>query len=268
MHYSPHLIEMRNQMPALFPDSGSENLAFSVSDAAARSDFSVLAMDSVPEYHLCASTDGFQVMALYRYDTSGHRVDNITDWGLRQFEKRYGKGAGLTREAIFHYVYAVLHDPAYRQKYALNLKRELPRIPLYADFAQWSAWGKVLLDLHIGFEAVTPWPLTRHELPGIAKPRSRLKAEREAGRIVIDDATTLSGIPPAAWDYRLGNRSALEWVLDQYKETLPRDPTIREKFNTYRLADYKEKVIDLLGRVCTVSVETIKIISTMTQKES
>ena len=86
---------------------------------------------------------------------------------------------------------------------------------------------------------------------------------REAGRIVLDSQTTLTGVPPEAWDYKLGNRSALEWILDQYKEKKPKDPTIREKFNTYRFADYKEKVIDLLARVATVSVRTQEIVAAM-----
>ena len=80
---------------------------------------------------------------------------------------------------------------------------------------------------------------------------------------MIDSETTLTGIPSEAWDYRLGNRSALEWILDQYKEKKPKDPTIREKFNTYRFADYKEKVIDLLMRVTTVSIRTVGIVNSM-----
>ena len=74
----------------------------------------------------------------------------------------------------------------------------------------------------------------------------------------------LQGIPPEAWTYKLGNRSAIDWVLDQYKEKKPKDPTIREKFDTYRFADYKEKVIDLIARVTTVSVETVRITREMT----
>ena len=90
-----------------------------------------------------------------------------------------------------------------------------------------------------------------------------LRADREAGSIAVDSETMLRDIPSEAWDYRLGNRSALEWVLDQYKEKRPKDPTIRQKFDTYRFADYKEKVIDLLKRVTTVSVETMSIVSAM-----
>ena len=81
--------------------------------------------------------------------------------------------------------------------------------------------------------------------------------------LILDSETQLSGVPVAAWDYRLGNRSALEWILDQYKEGTPTDPTVREKFNAYRFADYKEKVIDLLKRVTRVSVETMEIVEAM-----
>ena len=94
-------------------------------------------------------------------------------------------------------------------------------------------------------------------------PNTLLKADKEACRIPLHNQTALAGIAPEAWDYKLGNRSALEWILDQYKEKTPKDPTIREKFNTYRFADYKEKVIDLFARVTTVSVETQHIVAAM-----
>lgn len=90
-----------------------------------------------------------------------------------------------------------------------------------------------------------------------------LKADKDTGNIRLDSETQLSGVPREAWDYRLGNRSALEWILDQYNEKTPKDPTIRAKFNTYRFADHKETVIDLLDRVTRVSVETMKIVAAM-----
>jgi predicted helicase len=90
-----------------------------------------------------------------------------------------------------------------------------------------------------------------------------LRADPAAGSIALDSETTLRGIPPDAWLYKLGNRSALDWVLDQYKEKKPKDPTIRAQFDTYRFADYKEKVIDLLLRVTTVSVETVRVTQAM-----
>ena len=116
---------------------------------------------------------------------------------------------------------------------------------------------------------MTPAQLKRIDLPdekarkaGLS-PECILKADKDGGRIIVDSETTLTGIPPEAWDYRLGNRCALEWILDQYKEKKPKDPMIREKFNTYRFAEYKEKVIDLLMRVTTVSVRTVAVVDAM-----
>ena len=135
--------------------------------------------------------------------------ENITDWALDQFRKHYQPGRGkkeepITKEAIFHYVYAVLHDPVYREKYALNLRREFPRIPFYRDFWQWADWGKALMELHIGYEGVEPWKLKRTDVTdekakqaGQA-PKAMLKADKETGRIVLDSETTLAGVPPEA----------------------------------------------------------------------
>jgi len=208
-----------------------------------------------------------------RLDKKGEQLDNITDWALEKFRAHFEKNKKpkrpITRDAIFHYVYGVLHDPIYREKYAQNLKREFPRIPFYADFWRWADWGEKLMALHIGYETVEPWPLERIDAPeeksrksGLA-PKAMLRANKDSGNIQLDGETQLTGVPPEAWAYRLGNRSALEWILDQYKEKTPKDPTIREKFNPYRFADHKEKVIDLLKRVTRVSVETMKIVEAM-----
>ena len=214
-----------------------------------------------------------QCLPLHYYTEDGRRVSNITpsgiqrindhyrkEWG-KDFEKVAGKD-GITAEQIFAYTYAVLHDPAYRHDYEVDLRREFPRLPLYHDFDVWAPMGQELLDLHIGFESAEPYPLEREET-GKEPGKPKLRADKERGVIVLDDATRLTGVPERAWAYRLGNRSALEWVLDQYKERKPKDPTIAARFNTYRFADYKERVIDLLRRVCTVSVETMDIVDGM-----
>ncbi|MDM8557211.1 type ISP restriction/modification enzyme [Candidatus Parabeggiatoa sp. HSG14] len=205
-----------------------------------------------------------QCLPLYRYDKQGNRHDNITDWGLNQFCSHYQDDT-ITKENIFHYTYAVLHHPTYREKYALNLKREFPRLPFYEDFPQWAIWGKQLIDLHLNYETIKKYLFKRinKKLASNKANKPRLKADKNKGEIDLDAITTLQGIPPEAWEYKLGNRSALEWILDQYKEKKPRDKTIAEKFNTYRFADYKETVVELLQRVCTVSVETIRIVGEM-----
>ncbi len=241
-------------------------------------------------------TDDIQCIPLYYYKNEEIRQDNITDWAFQLFNNYYRPNepsspvcyAGsselrkefrldipavnsISKGAIFHYVYAVLHHPAYRKKYELNLKREFPRIPMYDHFQQWASWGKRLMDLHINYETVTPYPLERKDLvmettSGVDIDNLQgaiLKAYKEEGKIEIDAFTTLSGIPATAWEYRLGNRSALECVLDHCKEKKPGGSTIAEQFNTYRFSNYKEQVIDLLMRVCRVSVETMKVVGEM-----
>jgi len=130
-------------------------------------------------------------------------------------------------------------------------------------------WGEKLMALHIDYNAIEPWGLERVQAvddtankSGFA-PKPMLKAMKEAGVIILDSDTQLSGVPNSAWSYRLGNRPALEWVLDQFKETVAKDRTIREKFNTYRFPEYKERVINLLMRVTRVSVETMEIVDAM-----
>ena len=268
-YYAPIITHRRYQMPRIFPHGGkfqNKAICFCVNGRF----FYVLATDKLVDYHFTGDT---QCLPLYRYTDKGELFSNITEWGIRRINEHYKKEWGedfeaiypdgdITAEHIFAYTYAVLHDPVYRDKYAIDLLREFPRLPLYHDFDLWARMGQELLDLHVGFESAEPYPLQRIDKPEAAK-KVRLRPNKEQGTIELDDKTTLTGVPPDAWRYRLGSRSALEWVLDQYKEKKPRDPTIAEKFNTYRFADYKEQVIDLLKRVCTVSVRTMEIVDGM-----
>ena len=237
--------------------------------------FYTLASDKLTDWHFTGDT---QCLPLYRYTGDGERVSNITQWGIDHINGHYrwewgddfqmlAGESGITAEEIFAYTYAVLHNPAYRHEYAVDLLREFPRLPLYRDFHHWAEMGQKLLDLHIGFESAEPYPLERHDRKEVDPTRAILRADKERGTITLDERTTLAGIPERAWEYQLGSRSALEWVLDQYKERKPRDPTIREKFNTYRFSDHKERVIDLLRRVCTVSVATMEIVDSMAHRE-
>ena len=225
--------------------------------------FYTLAANQLTDLHF---TGDSQCLPLYRYTAEGARISNITEWGLRQFIEHYDDA--ISAEEIFAYVYAMLHDPAYRQKYEIDLRREFPRLYFQEDFAWWAQQGRELLDLHLEFETAEPWPLERHEKDGVTPTRAILRPDKDRGTITLDDQTTLAGVPTEAWEYRLGNRSALEWVLDQYKERKPRDPTTRERFNTYRFADHKERVIDLLGRVCAVSAFTTNIVEELDTRSS
>ena len=279
LYFDGHLNEMRNMTTRLFGESGGvTNSSIVLTDAGSQKPFMVQVVDSVLDYHYVGAAAAAVALPIARIDDDGQSHDNITDWALKQFTAHYadeiGKGKSarkITKEAIFHYCYAVLHDPLYREKYAQNLKREFPRIPFYKDFWQWAAWGEALMALHIGYEGVAPFALTRTDVPDAKtraaglEPKAMLRADPATGSIALDSETTLSGIPAEAWTYKLGNRSAIDWVLDQYKEKKPKDPTIREKFDTYRFCDYKDKVIDLLARVTTVSVETVKLVQLMNE---
>ncbi len=270
LYYDRRLIEMINQTHAFFGPTVGNNIGI-VFRSGKRADFAVIAATQLPAVDIFTPSAG-QIIARSRF-VNGVKVDNITDWALQQFHARYDTGKKpkrpITKDAIFHYVYGVLHDPVYREKYAQNLKREFPRIPFYPDFWKWAEWGEKLMELHIDYKTVKPWKLKRvdvsDEKSKKAKlpPKPSLKADKENGIIVLDSETQLTDVPPEAWSYKLGNRSALEWILDQYKEKTPKDPTIRAKFNTYRFADHKEKVIDLLMRVTRVSVETMEIVEVM-----
>jgi predicted helicase len=144
---------MQYQLPMIFPNQQSENIVIAVNVGSKL--FNVLASKCLVDYHFNGDS---QCLPLYHYDGEGTRRDNITDWALKQFQSHYQDKA-ITHLDIFHYVYAVLHDPAYREKYRLNLKREFPRIPFYNDFRNWSAWGGRLMELHLGYEKVDPFPL-------------------------------------------------------------------------------------------------------------
>ena len=272
LYFDQSLNEMQYQLPEVFPkgtDQENVALGFCVNGKS----FYVLATDRVVDLHFTGDT---QCLPFRRYTEDGRRVSNITEWGLRRINEHYRNEwgeyfdsaypDGITAEDVFAYAYAVLHDPVYRHDYRVDLLREFPRLPLYHDFDTWAKMGHELLDLHIGFESAEPYPLARRDRPSLKPYKTRLLANTSSGVITLDDGTTvttLTGIPEDAWRYRLGSRSALEWVLDQYKERKPRDPTIRERFSAYRFADYKEQVIDLLRRVCTVSVKTMDVVDDM-----
>jgi predicted helicase len=262
LYFDKHFNGRTYQWFNIYNEKKSDNKYIVIPGLASPKNFHLLATEAIVDLNCLPA--GSQCLPLYSYDKQGNPIDNITDWGLTQFQTHYND-KDIKKIDIFHYTYAVLHNPIYRQKYEQNLKRDFPRIPFYDNFPQWVTWGKQLMELHINYETINPYPLTRvnSSETEITNPKPKLKADKIKGEIILDTVTTLTDIPKTAWEYRLGNRSALEWILDQYKEKKPRDETIAKQFNNYRFADYKEQVIDLLMRVCTVSIETVKIIQAM-----
>lgn len=234
----------------------SENSAI-VIGGYGRKDFSLLAVNLIPNLNFYA--DPAQCFPLYTYAVGGKiRRDNITDWALGQFQAKYGPN--VTKRDIFHYVYALLHHPDYRERYKENLKRELPRLPLVADadgtvFQTYVTVGAELAALHVGYEDAAEYLLKEEVTKDVPfswrVTKMRLSTDKTA--VKINDSLTLTGIPPEAFGYRLGNRSALEWVLDQYQVTTDKRSGLVSDPNRADAPDY---IARLVRRVVTVSVET------------
>jgi predicted helicase len=192
---------------------------------------------------------------LYTYDEDGtNRRENISLNTLIRFQTHYGDDK-ITRWDIFHYVYALLHHPGYRERFATNLKRELPRIPFAPAFRTFAKAGKELTKLHLAYEKAAEHPLKRvenREVP-LSSRVERMKLAPDKRAIIYNEFLTLEGIPPKVFDYKLGNRSALEWVIDQYSV----DPESESDPNN---PDDPEYIVRLIGKVITVSLETLKLV--------
>jgi predicted helicase len=233
-----------------------------VSDHGHRSPFSVLVSNAIVDLHVLATNDSFQCFPFYTYDEDGNnRRENITDWALRQFQAHYG--IPITKWDIFHYTYALLHHPGYRERYAENLKRELPHIPMLGTgdtFTTLVAIGQQLRHLHIEYETVEEHPALEW-VENKAVPWSwqvqKMKLNREKTAVIVNQSLTITGIPPSTFGYQLGSRSALEWVIDQHQVKTDKRSGITNDPNR---ADDPEYLARLVGRVVTVSVETMALV--------
>jgi predicted helicase len=266
LYFDGVLVHRRYQQHRIFPLPGSEleNRAFAVSQIGYRAPtFNALAVACVPELHLCASVDGHQCFPFYTYSPDGtNRCENITDAALENFRQHYGNPA-ITKWDIFHYIYAVLHHPAYREKFADNLKRELPRIPFAPDFAAFAAAGRELARLHVEYETLEPWPLEWVENPAYPlsyRVEDKMRLNKDKTALAVNPSLTLAGIPPAAFEYRLGNRSALEWVVDQYRVTEDERSGIQSDPNR---EDEPQYIVRLVGQVVRVSIETVRTVRSL-----
>ena len=204
---------------------------------------------------------GSQCFPFYVYDEDGsNRRENITDWALDQFRTHY-KDKKIDKWAIFHYVYGLLHHPGYRAKFADNLKRELPRIPFAPDFKAFSKAGQSLAQLHLDYEKLKPWDLEFQETPGQSlsyRVEDKMRLTKDKTALIVNPSLTLAGIPPEAFTYRLGNRSALDWVIDQYQICTDARSGITSDPNR---EDDPEYIVRLVGQVIRVSIETMNIVN-------
>lgn len=263
--YFDHLLNQRRyRQPIVFPntDSETENQVICVAQTSEKP-FVSLGTNIIPNLVMCGGFGaGTQCFPLYTYTEDGNvRNDNITDWVLAEFQKHYKDGS-ISKRDIFHYVYAILHHPRYRERYAANLRRELPRIPFAPNFWEFAEAGKQLAELHVNYEGQPEFQLKwlENENEKVNYRVERMVLSRDKTEIIYNDFLTLSGIPLEVCEYRLGNRSALEWIIDQYAVSTERRSGIVKDPN--RLDD-PQYIIRLVGKVITVSLNTVNVIKSL-----
>ena len=237
------------------PDTETENRVIWLKVGAAWPMFAFM-VNKIPNL---LPQSGSQCFPFYTYDEDGtNRRENITDWVLEQF-RWYYEDDTITKWDIFHYVYGLLHHPDYREQYQANLKRELPHIPFTPDFWSFAKAGQRLSEIHIGYEDMPEYPLEFIETPDMPLDWrvEKMRFSKDKTQIVYNDFLTLDGIPPKALAYRLGNRSALEWIIDQYRVKEDKRSGI---INDPNREDDSQYIVKLIRKVITVSLETMEIV--------
>ena len=266
-----------------FPKSDTQNLAICVSGIGASKEFSALMVDTVPNLHFL---DTGQCFPRYRYistEATGRqtsltlgevkhtRVDNIPDETVSRFRNHY-RDKTIDADAIFYYVYGLLHSPDYKTRFASDLKKMLPRIPLVGNHTQFHAFsdaGRELAGLHVCYEEAEGWPLTiRDEQDDLGEDeRFQVKKMGFGGTHRTPDKTTISynthitveGIPLKAYEYVVNGKSAIEWVMERYQVAQHKDSKIVNDPNEW--SDDPRYILELLQKVVTVSMKTVEIVS-------
>lgn len=294
VYFDSHLNHRTYQLKKLFPTPAHENIAFGFTGRGATKEFSVLMVDTLPDLE---SISKAQWMSLYTYEpvieddgglnlnlSGGEVVDgytrkeNITDATLTAYRSTYGDES-IAKEDIFYYIYALLHHSEYREKYAADLKKMLPRIPLVRGFWEYSRAGRALAELHLGYESVEPYPLDEVvSSPAPEDPEEcfefyrvqklQFGPKKDKTRIKYNGHLTLKGIPEEANEYQVNGRSALEWVIDRYQVKTDKDSLITNDPNDYcRAVNDPRYIVDLIKRLVTVSLETQKLVGTLPRFE-
>lgn len=284
--YQKEFIQRTYQQTKLFPTPESKNIVISLSGIGSSKNFSVLVTDKIPDLQLMFNG---QCFPLYWYEeneqqglfsTEGGdyvRHDGISDWMLKEVKDRFGGKRSITKETIFYYVYGLLHSPAYRETFAADLKKSLPRIPIvddYEAFIDFYHAGKTLADLHLNYEQVDPLPdiiitdtykgSDEAEHYRVNKMRFPKKGEQNA--IIFNDFIRIDNIPDKAYDYVVNGKSAIEWVLERYAVAVNKDSLIKNDPNAWGEEHGQPSYIfDLLLAVISVSVQTADIVGRLPQ---
>lgn len=278
--------------PKMYPMTSTQNIVICLSGIGANKDFSAYITDCIPEYQLISNG---QCFPLYWYDDSTAdiadlfsspqneadryvRRNGITDWILSTARKQYGSKVG--KEDIFYYVYGILHSPQYRTAFASDLKKSLPRLPLVDsadDFWVFSRAGRDLAELHLNYETVEPYKgcllvyganTNRGDSINYRVEKMRFgkldSKTPDKTKIHYNQHITIEGIPLEAYDYVVNGKSAIEWIMERYAVTVNKDSGIRNDPNDWAVEhDDPKYIFNLLLRIITVSLETMKIVRSL-----
>jgi len=292
-YFDRQLNERVLQMPRIFPDAGAENRTISLTGLGESAGFSCLMSDAVTNFHFIA---GSQCFPLYLYDdvvdeaaeapsqaglfhsarstAERQRRDAITDEGLAHFQSAY-PGETISKEDLFYYVYGLLHSPDYRERYADNLSKELPRIPRVrsvADFRAFSQAGRALAALHLNYETVPMHAGAKVDSGGKTLSAADYRVQKmkygkrgkdkDLGTLIYNDKITVTGIPLQAYDYVVNGKPALDWVVERQCVKTDKDSGIVNDANDWAVETMHNPryPLELFLRVITVSLETMKLV--------
>ena len=271
------LVNRKYQMDSIFPAADTANRAICVPGIGSTKPFSALVVDAMPDLHFVAFGQCFPRYCYARlsnteadlFDTtaSHERIDNISDTALAAFRKHYADEK-ITKDAIFDYVYGVLHAPDFRERFATAFAKELPRAPMGHDFHAFAAAGQALARLHLEYETCDEYQLTTELKSEDQKPehfRIGTRAMRYANdaktTLIVNDHVRLSGIPAEAHRYAVNGRTPLGWFIDRYRITTDKHSGIVNDPNGW--FDDPRDLIAAIRRIIHVSVETVRIVDNL-----
>ncbi|WSM57636.1 hypothetical protein OG963_30645 [Streptomyces sp. NBC_01707] len=282
--FDGRLNDMVYQMARIFPAPTYKNVGFYLTGPGAPKPFSALMVDQLPDLNFWGEGGQFFPRFTYRKlaidggfdfgeDEGYERVDNITDAALAGYRDVYNDPT-ITKDDIFYYTYALLHSPEYRERFAADLKKSLPRIPKAQNFHGFATAGRALADLHLNYEQAQlykgivetetgdPSATPPSELYRVAKMKiPKVKGQPDQSTIVYNTRVKLTNIPEEAYRYQIGARSAIEWIIDRYQVKVDRASEIVNDPNDW--SDDPRYIIDLLKRIVTVSLETMTIVDAL-----
>lgn len=294
VQFNRQLNDMVYKIPTIFPSKDAENFGFVITSPASHyPTFATLMTDGVPDLHTldtgqffprytyvsrpAPADDLFAELEPSRSDAGPQRIDNITDASLVAYRGVYGPE--VSKDDIFYYVYGLMHSAEYRDRFGADLKKMLPRIPKVTGFDRFLGFtdaGRQLAALHIGYEDAEPYPLVETETGLTLQDDdyarysvTKMKYGGKAGswdktRIIYNGRLTLDGIPAEAHQYMLGSRSAIDWILERYQVKTDKASGIVNDPNDWSREHQQPRyIIDLIGRIVNISMETNRIVNAL-----